>query len=314
MATKKVYFYKTSVLDARERELDLLSLKDVLGDIIGKNSFFHDDYWSLDISPLSEPLHFVWDVFQYKHGRLFFRLSKQKPNSSFIQREYSTYEKSDILPSGTEKQNGIEIYTFGSLEYSTGLCSIVSSQGAPGINALENAFTKYKSEYKIEFVAIPNLDAIQSIYNGERPNVSQVEVEIPLPSLKVLESVFGWNEKEILNVVGERNLLLNVTLKGQPRTMLTNGTEETQGIIDQMRNNIGGYLKAKLKGKTAKERLRDYNFFEENFSYPIDILDYHVENYERIYYTVDELVEIYRQHIINAYYDNEKILKQITGR
>lgn len=314
MAAKKVYFYKMILCDKDEKELDVGELRTHLTEIIKHNGYKNGDYMSLDVSPLTEYLHFVLDVFEYENNRMFCRLSKQKPNSSVIQRDYSTYKKQDVLPSGIEHKKGIEQYTFGILEYETGIFSIVSSKSAPGIEALKNLFERYMCQYKLGYVPIPNENAIDMIYFGNEPEVSQIEVEIPLPSAATLEHVFGWKEDEYLQVLANRNLRLGVTVKGQPRSSIIYGNYESQNIIEKIRENILRYKKAKIKGKVKNEKMREYNFFDENFSYPIDIADYRMKEYERIYYTVDELVEIYKQNLVNAYNENEEILKTIANR
>lgn len=191
---------------------------------------------------------------------------------------------------------------------------MVTSKGAPGLNVLSNVFERYQRDISAEFIPIPNSHAIQSIYYGEDPQISQIEIEVPLPSAEILEHLFGWKEKEILNTMFQRNLNLDITVKGIPRSVIAFGSEESQGIINRIISNLSRYNKARMKAKDKKERLRDYNFFEDNFSYSIEVSDYHIVNYERVYYTIEELVELYKQNIVNAYMENKTILKTIISR
>lgn len=200
------------------------------------------------------------------------------------------------------------------MEYSTGIFSIASVQGAPGIKAVEGLFEIYNPQYKLELISIPNEKAIETFYMGEEPQVSQIQIEVPLPNPETLEHLFGWKEDEYLRVMSDRNLQLNVTLKGEPRTSILSGKSESQNIVRVISSNISKYRKAKIRGKIENKKTQDYNFFEENFSYPIDIADHHVQGYERIYYTADELVELYKQNLVMAYRENENILKEIIGR
>lgn len=141
-----------------------------------------------------------------------------------------------------------------------------------------------------------------------------IEIELPLPNAETLEHVFGWKESEILDTLIKRNLNLNVVVKGIPRSMITFGADETKGLIQCITSHLNEYRKAKMKARDKKEKLKDYNFFEDNFSYPIDIVEYHIVNYERVYYTVEELVEIYKRNIVSAYLENKEILRTIIGR
>lgn len=71
MATKQVYFYKVSLLDKDDKEIAITELKEKIMEIIDKNGHPNETYCSLDISPLTEPLHFVLDVFLYEQDKFF---------------------------------------------------------------------------------------------------------------------------------------------------------------------------------------------------------------------------------------------------
>lgn len=314
MAIKKVYFYSATLIDESKNEVSNQELKNKIVDIINKNGYDNGNYRSLDISLPSEELHVVLDVFKFEEDRLFVRLSKQKPNSSVIQRNYRTFKKEDVLPSGTEKINGIELYTFGVLEYKTGIFSIVSAQGAPRIKAVSNLFELYMKAFTLELTAIPNINGIDVFYNGIDPEISQIAIEIPLSDASTLEYVFGWDNDQCLQVLGNRNLRMDVTIKGEPRSFITYGKKEARNIVNKIKTRLPSYNKAKLRGKIEKERMQDYNFFEENFAYTIDVADYRIDNYDRVYHTVEELVELYFQNLVGAYRENETILRTATGR
>ena len=81
-----------------------------------------------------------------------------------------------------------------------------------------------------------------------------------------------------------------------------------------IKNRLSGYNKAKIKAKSRTISLRDFNLFDENFSYPIDIVPYHVVDYNRINYTVDELVNIYKQNLVLSFLENKEILTTIADR
>lgn len=71
MSTKKVYFYKVSIFNRDETEIRYSKLKDILNNVIEREAHKNDEYYSLDVSSLTEPLHVVWDIFTYKGDRLF---------------------------------------------------------------------------------------------------------------------------------------------------------------------------------------------------------------------------------------------------
>ena len=314
MASKKVYFYKAVLTDLDGKEVSINKYREIFTDIIDRKSVNNGTYKSLDLTWDDDEMHIIWDIFDYNNSRLFGRLSKQKPSSSVIQRDYHTYEKKDILPVGDQQNRGIEQYTFGSLDYQTGIFSIISAKGAPSEKVICNIFLLYNLNYMMQLLPIPNVKGIETIYLGKDAEITRLEVEVPLPDAGVLANLFGWDKDEVVEAIVNRHLTAGVVLKPLSRQSITADTEESKRIIDKIKGRLNLYQKAKMKAKTKDVKLRDYNFYEENFSYPVDIQVYHIENYKRIYYTVDELVGIYRQHIVQAFQENKDVLVEIANR
>lgn len=314
MASKKVYFYKAVLTDLDGKEVPINKYREIFTDIIDRKSVNNGTYKSLDLTWDDDEMHIIWDIFDYNNSRLFGRLSKQKPSSSVIQRDYHTYEKKDILPVGDQQNRGIEQYTFGSLDYQTGIFSIISAKGAPSEKVICNIFLLYNLNYMMQLLPIPNVKGIETIYLGKDAEITRLEVEVPLPDAGVLANLFGWDMDEVVEAIVNRHLTAGVVLKPLSRQSITADTEESKRIIDKIKGRLNLYQKAKMKAKTKDVKLRDYNFYEENFSYPVDIQVYHIENYKRIYYTVDELVGIYRQHIVQAFQENKDVLVEIANR
>lgn len=52
----------------------------------------------------------------------------------------------------------------------------------------------------------------------------------------------------------------------------------------------------------------------ENHTCTIYILAPHIENYTKIYYSVEELVEIFRENLIMAFRENQELLATVMGR
>lgn len=313
MAIKKVYFYKVSLFEQGNSEDYYKSLKNKLVKIVEKYAVDQGGYKALDLTD-DVYEHIVWDVFEYADNKLFGRLSKQKPSNSVMGRDYRNLKKEDINITSDEKVYGIEQYTYGNLDYASGIFSIVSVQGAPSERILKKVFEKYMSEYYVELIPIPNQDSIKKLYDERNAEVSSVEVEIPLPDTPTLQHIFGWKDKELMGVLGDRNLTARVLVKADARRTMTYDSEESRSLIREIWDNIKEYRGAKIKAKTARHRMREYDFFEQYFSYPIDIALYHMVDYERVYYSVDELMEIFKQNIIHAFVENEELLKIIISR
>lgn len=314
MAVKKVYFFKITLRDKDGNDIDYKSLKDILVDVVDSNGINQVNFKSLDLTVDDEYTHIIWDVFEYRNSRLFGRFSKQRPSNSMIKRDYVTMVKEDI-GSGDERFGGIEQYTYGNLDYDTGIFSIVGALGAPNEKALANALWKYNRNYQIELVSIPNAQAIKNVYEGENSEVTRVEIEVPLPGAGVLQHLFKWDDHELMDAIEDRNLYTSIILKPLgKRGKITRDSEETKVLLDCITKHKKGYNKAKVKAKTRTVKLREYDLFEENFSYPIDISVYHMQGNKRIYYTVDELMDIFKQNLIYSFERNRTLLKIITGR
>ena len=119
-------------------------------------------------------------------------------------------KKEDLNITADEKLYGIEQYTYGSLDYATGIFSIIAAQGAPSEKILKKVFEHYNSEYYIELEPIPNQDSIKKLYDEKEAEVSSVEVEIPLPDAPTLQHIFGWKNEQLMQVMASRNITAKV--------------------------------------------------------------------------------------------------------
>lgn len=317
VANKNAYFFKLNLIDKNNQMIDYHLLKEEVINIIENNSIDQNGYKSLDVTATDGEMHNIIDIFEYKSTRVFCRLSKQKPGNSFIGRDYSSYQKNDLVDSNDYENKGIEQYTFALINYSMGVLCIVSSQGAPNEKTFEKMFDKYSNESSVEIIPIPNEFGIETIYNGINPEILNLDIEVPLPDGSVLEGMFGWNPNDVIESIDQRNLKVSIKLRSDfRRGTVTNSSDEVRGIIDRIRDrcNFSFYKKAKMKAKIKSKKAREYSFFEENFSYPIDVPIYYIEDYKKVYYSVDELVEIYKKNIIMAFNESRGIVGTIIKR
>lgn len=314
MASKKAYFFKVKLYSMNDDEQEYNLLPEMIISAVNANSVEQDDFRTLDITLEGDSLHTMMDVFSYDTTGLFCRLSRQRSKNNFISREYETLRQDEIFPGTEEDDLGIELYTYGYLNYQTCIFTIVTSLGAPSERAFSDFIIRYCNGYYVKLVDIPNCNAIETIYLGEDPEVSRIMIEVPTPPAEVLQQLFGWDDEQVLDVVTQRATSVAIEIKAPERQKITNNSEDSRSLIDSIREQIQRYRKARIKAKTRDVKTQEYNFFEEYFSYPIDITYYRIENYNKIYYSVRELVEIYRQNIITAYRENENILRTVTGR
>lgn len=311
--SKKVNFFTVDLFESvNSTEKDYRLMKELLVSIIEENSKDVNGFKVLDLT-CDNDLHYVADIFSYKDQKLFMRVSSQKPAGGYLRRNYTTNIPAGVLGASSEDKEGIEVYTYALLDYESGIFSIVNQQSAPNYRIINYFFSKYNADYYMEFKAIPNPDGILRIYEAKEPRISQVEIEVPVPSAEVLEQMFGWNAKDILDVQG-RGLKATMKLSGIDRKVITDTEEESKGLIDCIKERITDYNKAKVRAKAEGIKTRDYSFFDENFSYPIEIPSYCIISGEKHYHTADDLIPIYREHLQMAYNENKQLLMSISNR
>ena len=309
---KKVNFYTVDMKSVNGEDISYKDIKDVLISIIKENATELKGFSALDLSNYNE-LHYSADIFDYKKNRLIMRVSCQKPSGSYLHRNYTTSEAYGVLEGINEEQEGIEVYTYILLNYETGILAIVNQQGAPSYKIINSIFEKFKQEYYLEFIAIPNANGITRIYDAKDSKISSIEIEVPIPSAEVLQQMFHWKDKDILDVQGNK-LKATVKLSGVGRRVITDNEEDTKKVIDVVKDTVPFYLKAKVRAKAKGVKAQDYSFFDENFTYPIDIQSYEIIGDRKRYYSADELVGEYKSNLIMAYVENEQTLKLITDR
>ena len=311
--SKKVNFLVVDLFEANTGlGLDHRELKDIIIDIIDNYADNIKDFYVLDLT-YNTKTRYVADIFKYKRKYLFMRISNQKPSGSYLRRDYSTNIPENVLNGVSDDDEGLELYTYVLLDYATGILSIVNQKGAPNYGVINLMLKKYNDDYRIEFKPIPNPDGISRIYEAEEPKISMVEVEIPVPKPELLEQVFGWNHDEIQRVQGN-GLKATMKISSIDRRIITDSGEDSRNLIDSIKGNLGNFKKAKIRAKASGEKTRDYSFFDENFSYPIDIPIYKNTSGEKISYSADELIEIYEEKLEETYRENKGLLISLADR
>lgn len=312
--SKKVYFYKVGLVNEADNQPgDYKNIKDILIRIIDEKSTECESFKAVDLTR-DEDLHYTADVFEYCDDILFARLSSQKPTGSYLYRDYSTNVPNALLEGSSEDKEGIEIYTYVLLNYETGILTFLSQKGAPSVNTLNYLFAKYNPSYSLKLTKIPNADGIDFIYQASESHISQIEIEAPVPDAAALEQIFHWKPQEILDAQTLADLKVTVRLSVSDRRSMTKTDIETRGVIDGLKAAIGKYRKARVRAKAKNIKTQDYNLFEEYYNYSVDIPTYKVVNYHKIYYTANELVQIFREHLLMAYTENINLLRSITNR
>lgn len=311
--SKRVYYYTTELVEAaNDNKCGYSIIKDKIVEIINLKAVPMEGFKVLDLSKGDE-LHYMADIFEYEGTRLFMRMSSQKPSGSYIFRDYKTRVPNNVLGENSEDKEGIEIYTYALLDYATGILCIVNQKSAPKYRLINNIFSLYDQRYALEFLPVPNKNGIDKIYNSRSPQITAIEVEVPIPSAEVLERLFDWGTDDILDIQNGR-LKATMRLSGIDRQIITDGEIETQHLIDRIKQRLGGYRKALIRGRAEGIKTQDFNFYNEFFSYPVEIRTYSIENGRKHYFTADQLITEYKDNLIMAFNENVGVLKAITNR
>lgn len=314
MAIKTIYYYVAQLFDKDTgNEVECTLLKNEIISIINTHSNPNGAYHTLDLTIAGDNMRTTLDVSSYLNDMLYCRLSRQRPINSLLKRNYLTLIEDVVLDEVEALDNGIEAFTFSMLDYTTGVFGVVSAMGAPNERTIIRLFDKFSTRYEIELQEIPNIDAIRSVYMGENPTISKIELEMPVPDAEIMQRLFGWERDEITDTVLERGIKAVVCIKSPTREYLVRD-EDVPPLIDKLKGILGENNNITVTGKAKDVKAKDYDLKGEYFSYKIDVRTYTIENGVRYDYTIGNLTSIYREKILLSYRANREMICMITGR
>lgn len=321
MAKKNVIFF-TVKMESRDtgRKLDKKDVVEIISKIISKNSIQGPEYNSVDISKAGDLFHETIDAYVYEQY-FFGRLSRQKASNSVMKRNYKDYIGNDVLENEDEEtilNQGIEQYTYAYINYETMILAIVNTSLAPNEKAFATMINKFTPQYVLVMDPIPNINGVDKFYRGKNQVLRKLQLEIPLPNAEALQQVFGWDKEDIEKAIFENdNLKINISVGPyNQRGYIAQNDNGIKNLIDIIKSHISVYKKAKLIGKeeTEQTKLREYNFFDENFSFSIDIVNYRVHAGKKVFFSIDELKDQYKDNLIMAYNENYTLFKTICEK
>ena len=144
---------------------------------------------------------------------------------------------------------------------------------------------------------------------------------ISAKELSVLaEEQYGWNKNTTYTVVKKieaKGYICRIEPGFICKSLVSKKDvckSETKGLIDCIKSKITDYNKARIRSKASTIKMSDYNFFDENFSYLIEIPLYEIISGKKHYYSADDLISIYRDKLKVAYNNNKSVLRAISDR
>lgn len=313
---KKAFFFSVDLYPkVGDTVLDYKNIPALIKDIIDENAEMNGNVRTLEVTPIGEYLHTMLDVYHFETGYLFARATKQRPTGSVIGRDYGTKKAENLLSGVTEDKKGIELCTYIFIDYQSCIAQVISAIGAPDESVISEIFKKYSEDYRIKLSPIPNINGVQKIYGKDNLSISSISVEIPHPDPAILEHAIGQDGNRILRETTAGNIKVTMNISSSfERTRLIGDTEHSNALIDSINQIKDNLKKAKIHAKAQNIKARDYNFFDENFYYPVDIPIYKMEGGNRKYFTADQLVEINLQNMIYCFNDSREMLLPLVNR
>ena len=317
MASMTVEFFKVVLKNsANNKEEDYKIIKSIFEEIESKCTV-HGDYKSIDISPEIEPNSVepkeIMDFFE-DQNYLFGRACRKKLNNAMLKRDYSTLQADEVFTDAESRKQGIEVFTFFLYDYEKGIVSIVNAKGAPGTRALGKAVETYKSEYRLEFINIPNEEGVRVLYNSEFPEISKLEFEVPTPNAEFLQRILGLDEDVVREMIQEDVFATSISLKPIPYGKLSRKKENVRNILDVLFGKRGNFSKTVIRGSSEKFNSRNFDLNAKMFTYPIDVKTYRTEYGKKINYSLRDVVEQFRIGLHKAYEENCEMIIGIADR
>ena len=320
MSNTKVYFYRVDIYESSTNikvEYDGERVKKMLDDLKKKKGVLGGKYISVDLSPTTE----VTDI-KPKETLDFFeddkyvlgRLCRKKPNNQIINRNYKTLSANSVFNTEEEATHGIEEYSFFLLDTVKGVLLIATKQGAPSQQALTDVADTFGLETKMEFTIIPNHDGIRLLCKSSSPEISRITVEMPVPDAEFLQRVLGMPDGEVMDLVNKNVAQVNLVLKAAPRNPILKGQEVIEKTVSYLLRALPNLNKAVVRGKSNDFSARDFDLKDPFFSYMIDVTKTHMVNGRKVSYSLEEIVDKYRESLRSAYEENKLIISHLIGR
>lgn len=311
MSIKNIYLFKVVIRDTQTNtEVPVNLFKGLFQEIFDRES--RNSALKLTYED-TEPM--MLDILEDTNEYLFARLNRKRPNNSMQKRNYNTYLTTDVLQPDEIGSNGVELFTYCILGYSHGILSIVNSKGAPNEGALARVFSRYNNRFSLETEAIPNQDLINELINGRAPEINKVQIDIAQPDAQILQELFGFNDAEVLEAVGQNTSSIVFEVKPDFRGALSNDVNVITRLVRALQQNHNRYNSVVLSGKKSTgERQRQYDLYEEYFKYPISVSEYRQENGQKTEREKELILRDYKGNMMNVYNQYKDIILAVSNR
>lgn len=311
MSRKNIYLFKVVIQDTQTNtEVPVSTFKALFDGIFSQQARNNAVKLSFDdVEPI------MLDILDNTDEYLFARLSRKRPNNGLQKRDYTTYLTGEVLSPEELERTGVELFTYCILGYSHGILSLINSKGAPGTNAFAQMFQHYNNRFSLETQSIPNQKLINELLEGKSPEINRVQVEIAQPDAQILQELFGFTDKEVLQAVNHNTSAITFEIKPDFRGALSTDKDIIRQLVGLLQKNHDRYNSVVLSGKKASgERQRQYDLYEEYFRYPIEVNEYRQEGGRKVERQKDKILRDYRNGMMNVYNEYKEIILTISNR
>lgn len=311
MANKNVYFYKIVLTDNEHaEEVSTTRFKAIFSDIITRAAINH----SIDCTGTQlEPV--ILDILEDTDEYLFARLNRKRPNNSIQKRDYATRTITDVLAPDEVLNSGIECFTYCILGYRHGILSIVNIKSAPKWDTLSMMFAVHSPQYLLHAEGIPNDNLVAELSQGRSPEINRIHIDIAQPDAQILEQVFGFCDRAILDEMRMRTSSLVIDVKPTLRGRLIDNPGTIARIIEAFRQQQPQFNSVKVIGKMDRDsRRREYDLYETFFKYPIQINEHRQENGRRLERSKADIQRDYRHEMMTLYDRCKDLLLVLSNR
>lgn len=311
MADKKVYFYKISLFDnLTKKELEPEKLKDIF--MNAYNSNLEDGSLLLN-DDSEEPIYLDINSKFFGEDGVFGTIGKIRDMVGFRKRNKFTKGVKSLLSKEELAEQGIECFTYFSIDFKIGILTVVSSQSSPSEKVINNVLAKYNQNYYTTICVINSKDAYKQLFK-KNSKFTKLTCKINKPSIEMMKEL---NLPKLFRLKAIENDSCQITIeiksiKKKPFAENNEDTFEIMPMIEELLHNEDLH-DIIVTGNPSGNKQREFPLKEMYVYDKIDVKPYKVESGEREYFDLSDIEKLFKEELIAVYRRNrDELVKLIT--
>ena len=302
MSEKKIYYYsfnikekgtnqKISYIECKNLIKNILELTNGKGINLNPNQMLKIDNQTIDAKEIN------LDVLANDERYFFFRLGNSVGSDESLLRNTVTKDISEV----GDKDNYLEICTYGFIDYKYNILGYLKSKGAPSHHHISELINIYKNDYFMSIENISSPDTVEALYQ-KGSVLAKIEYTCVNPDMTVL-SKLGLSREQVADLNALETSEVKIIISNGKRNIITNAVDAIKNLGKSFKQNKN-IKDPKFKGKTAGGRRQDYSFELENFNTKVDIAPTKVEGGIIVRKTLKEISDEVIIRVKGVYNDN----------